>query len=165
MANAEGGGDLEWTKLADLDEGERAPLLVKRYQELFDLPEKERVSRLVTMEEAVYKLPEEKIRILTISRFRVWLNLEHELGQVISKSYDAVSDTLPGPIAMRHIALVQTLSREFSAEEQDRLRMLFPRIFGSLPSVETVKVAPATPAPDTTAAAPAKKPWWAFWRS
>ena len=164
MANSPESAGLQWRELADLEEREREELMKSRYRELATLSEEERVSRLADMEKAVYELPEDKLRSLTTSRLRVWLDLEHDLGQVISKSYDAVTDHLPGPTAMRHIALVQTLSREFSAEDQGRLRSLFPRVFGALPHVERVVTASPTTAPSQPASAPAKKSWWAFWR-
>lgn len=163
MNDSRESADLQWRDLADLEERESEALMETRYRELAALPEEERVSRLTEMERAVYELPEEKIRSFTISRLRVWLALEQDLGQMISKSYDEVTNKLPGPIAMRHIALVQTLSREFSGEDQDRLRSLFPRIFGALPPLRTVAADLSAAAPSQPASAPAKKPWWAFW--
>ena len=164
MANSPESADLQWRDLADLEERERHELMESRYRELATLPEEERVSRLTDMEKAVYELPEDKVRSFTITRLRVWLDLEHELGQMISKSYDAVTDSLPGSIAMRHIAVVQTLAREFSGEDQGRLRSIFPRAFGALPHFERAAADSPTTAPSQPASALAKKPWWAFWR-
>ena len=164
MAGPQESANLQWRELADLAESERQELMVSRYRELSTLSEEERVTRLTDMEKAVYELPEEKIRAFTISRLRVWLDLEHDLGQMISKSYNEVTDHLPGPTAMSHVAVLQTMSREFSGEDQGRLRALFPRVFGALPALEKLVEDSPPAAPSRQASAPAKKPWWAFWR-
>lgn len=164
MTSSQESADIQWRDLVELEEQERRTLMEKRYLELATLPEEERVIRLTEMEKAVYELPEDKIRIFTISRLRVWLDIEGELGQMISTSYNSVTDKLPSNIALRHIALVQTLSREFSGEDQGRLRSLFPRVFGALPKVEQL----ATLSSESPSSVPdnvlTKKSWWAFWR-
>lgn len=145
----------QWTELADLDESEREAVMEARYKELADLPEEERKSFLAAMEAAVYDLPDERIRSFTISRLRVWLNMDHDTAQMISGSFDTMVDDMRGSIAMRHVAMVQTMAREFSPQDQARLHDLFPRIFGA--------VRRTAPAPALTVAT--KNPWWAFWRT
>ena len=162
MADSQDPPEVQWQRMADLEEREREELMVSRYRELATLPEEERVSLLTDMEKAVYELPDEKIRSLTMSRLRVWLAVEQDLGQMISKSYDGVTDRLPGPTAMRHIALLQTMSREFSGEDQGRMRSMFPRAFGALPPLG--RLAAVSPVPSQPDSEPAKNPWWAFWK-
>ncbi len=162
MTTAGNAGADDWVKLADLEKGTREPLMQKRYEELAALPEDERKRRLKAMEEAAYnKLSEDKLRSFTLSRMQVWLRMDPEMVQKVSHSYDAFIDEAPGPIAMRHVAVVQTVVREFSPEEHERLRSLFPRVFGALPSTAAVH---AVVRPEEAAKAPAKKPWWAFWK-
>ena len=164
MTSPQESADLQWRELVDLEEQERQELMKSRYRELATLSEDERVSRLTDMEKAVYELPEDKVSAFTLSRLRVWLDLEHDLGQMISTSYDQVTDHLPGTIAIRHVALLQTMSREFSGEDQGRLRVLFPRVFGALPHFEQLSPDSPTPAPLQSARVPdKKKSWWAFW--
>jgi hypothetical protein len=64
---------------------------------------------------------------------------------------------------MRRVALVQSLVLEFSVEEEEHLRRLFPRVFAGAPSRLT-GLGREEPAPASFAAPPPKKPWWAFWQ-
>ena len=80
MTESRESADIQWRDLADLGEKESQELMANRYRELATLPEEERVSRLTEMERAVYELPEEKIRSFSITRLRVWLDLEQASG-------------------------------------------------------------------------------------
>ena len=149
----------QWTDLAYLDESEREPAMEARYKELIDLPEEHRTKQLASMEAAVYDLPSDTLRSFTVSRLRVWLKMDHDIAQKISRSFDTITDEMDGDRAMKHIAVVQTMAREFSLEDQARLFRLFPRIYGALaPLVDILESVPAT----TIAT---QKPWWAFWRT
>jgi|GEM_PF-2587695 len=158
MTTSESSRGREWASLAELEESDREQVMKRRYEELADLSEEERKVALASMEKAVYELSEDKSRLLTLSRLRTWLNLEPATAAKISTSFDAITDLMPGATAMRHIALVQTVAREFTPRDQARLEALFPRIFGALRPSENIAV------PAKAASTPAKKSWWPFWK-
>ena len=155
--------DQEWLHQSEAESESREAFMAARYIELAALPEEERRTRLRAMARAEYSLPDEKLRPFTLSRLRTWLSLEPDKAQVIADSYDAVMQEMPAPVAMRRVALVQTLATEFSPEDEERLRQLAPRVFAGTPSRMTVL---ERPEPEPLAVATrTKKPWWAFWRS
>jgi hypothetical protein len=155
--------DQEWAQiLSSTSGGKREVAMHERYGELADLPEDERRRRLRAMTFAEYSFPDAELREITVSRLRTWLTMDPEAAKRIAASLEAVMAEMPGDIAWRRVALVQTMAREFSSDDVLRLRELVPGIFGGQPA--------ATDRPDrTTTQAPAearrKKPWWAFWRS
>ncbi len=150
--------------LANQPVQEREAAMRRGFEELASLPEAERQARIRPMLQTLYvTLSDDQLRSYTISRIRVWLQMDSAMVDTLAKSYDIVIDSMPGPIAMKHITLVQTLSHQFSLEEQDRLRVLYPRVFGALPSVAPVRQPAAVK--DTPAATPApKKSGWKFWK-
>ncbi len=152
--------DEAWGKLADAGEEERETQMLRRYTELSSLSEEARRSRLLAMAKAEYALSDAKLRPLTLSRMRVWLKIDTETAKKVSDSYGAAMNQMPGPAAMRRVALVQTLAREFSIEDQARLAALVPQVFAAKPVV-VAKVLSATASPTPPAS---KKQWWAFWR-
>jgi hypothetical protein len=164
--------DLNWAQLAEEDPAKREEQMAMRYREVATLADEERRAALKSMAHAEYALPDAKLHSFTVSRIRTWLALEPETAQVIARTYDSVMQSMPGPVAMRRVALVQTLVLEFTAEEEARLRELVPGVFAGAPSRLTGLERPAN-APDEPPAAPAsasktdtpkKKPFWAFWR-
>ena len=161
MTTPDAGADQAWSMLVDLeDEGEREARMQDRYAELAALPQEEdRQSRLKAMAYAEYAYPEDKVRRLTISRLRSWIRMDLEAAQAVVKSYVVAMDQLPGAIAMHRVALDQTLAREFSPDEQKRLLVIDPTVFGPVVHVKPVASAPAQPSE-----VPAKKAWWAFWK-
>ena len=159
MTTPDTGEDQAWGMLADVEEGEREAQMQARYKELARLPEEERQSRLKAMVHTEYALSDEKLRRQTISRLRSWLRMDFELAQTVAKSYVAIMIQMPGTIAMRRVALDQTLAREFSLDEQGRLAAIDPQVFGPLSAPHPVARAPAQPSE-----VPPKKAWWAFWR-
>jgi hypothetical protein len=157
--------DIEWTGLIDAGEAEREAQMVARYTELAALSEDDRRERLKAMARAEYALPDDKLRTFTIARMRSWLQLEEEQAQRVAGSYDAVMQNMPATIAMRRVALVQTLALEFSAEDEARLRRLMPRIFAGAPSRTTGLGDAPPPLPGSrTEGAARSRPFWAFWR-
>jgi hypothetical protein len=70
---------------------------------------------------------------------------------------------LPAQAAMRRISLVQSLSREFSAQDEDRLRELLPAVFAGAPrrSAAADVASASIPRPAPVAK---RKAWWAFWQ-
>jgi len=154
--------DQAWAQLAETDSASREALMVARYVELAAMPEEQRRAKLRAMANAEYSLPDEKLRPFTVSRLRTWLSLDDETAPIIAHSYDAVMLDMPASAAMKRVSLVQTLVTEFSAEEEDRLRELVPRVFAGAPSRRTGLAAPGSAVP--MEAVSSKKPWWAFWR-
>lgn len=153
--------DEAWGALTEVGEAEREPRMRARYLELAALSDGERLVRLRAMAEAEYALPDEKLRPFTTSRMRVWLGLDLPVAQTIARSYDAVMRQMPGPVAMRRVATVQTMARGFSLEDQERLRSLVPGVFAA--RTDAVSVVPrilTTPAP----AEAKKRSWWPFGR-
>jgi hypothetical protein len=148
--------------LASQPAQEREAAMRRGFEELARLPEAERQTRIRPMLQTLYtNLSDDQLRSYTISRMRVWLQMDAAMADTLAKSYDIVIDLMPGPIAMKHIALIQTLSREFSLEEQNRLRAMSPRVFGVLPSVAPVHaVAPTKEAVE----AERKKSGLKFWK-
>lgn len=153
------GVDPVWRGLADVSEGERAAQMRVRYSELAALEnEQERDERLLAMMQAEYSLPDDQLRAFTLGRLRTFIDMDPEAVGRLVRSLDTVMTRMPGTAAMRRVALVQTLAREFTPEEQHHLRELMPQVFGDRAPVAQP---PAEAAP---AAAAASKPWWAFWR-
>ena len=161
MTMRETTADQEWGRLAEVEEGQREAQMLARYTEVAALPEEERQQRLRAMAEAEYALPDELLRPFTKSRVRVWLQMEPEAARTVARSYDRVMERMPGPVAMRRVAIVQTLAREFPQEDQQRLRDLVPGVF--VGRDRQAQMAVDSP-PPRAVEQPRKKPWWAFWR-
>ena len=117
---------LDWTKVASLPPTERLAQLRDFYTELAALPDATRLARLRDVVAVTYALPDEPFRALTEARLRAWLTLDQAAAARAAQSYDAVLREVSAGDAMRRVAVVQTLLREFSAEEQRRLRQLNP---------------------------------------
>lgn len=154
-----------WGKLADQPEADREPQMLQRYRELGELPEPDCQRRLLAMAQAEYALPADKLKSFTLSRIRVFLTLPPVTGKRIAQSYNAVMHQMPGAAAMRRVALVQTLAKEFSDADQARLRELNPDVFGDVPSGMSPGQAPQVPSASATSAPTMmekKKGWWPF---
>ena len=159
MSNAE--ADQAWGMLAEVEEEERRTKMVQRYTEMAALPEEERMSQMLMMAAAEYDLSEDKLRTFTVSRLSVWLSLDREVARRVAASYDAVMKKMPGQQAMRRVGVVQTMAREFPAEEQAQLIELIPDVFGGLKEVLTRQHAQEAMA---ASSASVKKGWWPFWK-
>jgi hypothetical protein len=150
--------DEEWAALAD-DDGREAKMTA-RYAELAALSEDERRTRLKAMATVEYNLPENKLRTFTVSRMRTWIGMDMDQAKVIAGSYNAVMQNMPANVAMKRVALVQTLVTEFSPEDEEKLRELAPGAFAGAPSRKTGL---DRPGPDLQTRAGTKKPFWKFW--
>ena len=115
-----------WATLVQLDPSEREAVMLAYYTELAQLSEDERRARLREQVAAAYTLPDEDLRPLTLSRLRAWLQMEPEAAATVASSFDAVMREVNANVAMRRVGFVQTLMREFSDQEQQRLRLLNP---------------------------------------
>ena len=119
-------GAVDWADLACRPDSEREDYLQRFYAQLAELPEPTRLARLRTMVDATYALPDDEFRALTAGRLRAWLRLDGEAATRVAQSYDAVLRELPAGAAMRRVAVVQTLMRDLSEDDQRRLRELNP---------------------------------------
>lgn len=162
MTSHDAESDAEWGKLAELGEAEREGQMAARYAALAALSEEERQGQVRAMLNAEYAHPEEKRRSFAESRIRTLLNLDLEVARTVARSYDVVMNRMSAGVAMQHVGVIQTIAREFSIEDQARLRALFPEVFGDRARVGFQH---ATSAPTQPAQVAAKKPWWAFWKS
>ena len=153
--------DTAWSELASVGSEERDAAMLARYVEMADLPEEARRGAMLTLTAAEYALSEELLFAVTMSRLRVWLQMDRPQAERIAASYDAAMQRMPGPAAMRRVGVVQTLAKEFSSEDQDSLVALVPGVFGGAPI--GIHVPPVPEA--ARSAAPAKKSWWRFARS
>ena len=155
-------GDTSWADLSRLETSQREAQMNARYEQLVQMEEPERASAMKAMAEAEYALQDDQLRQFTLSRMRTLLQLSEEDARTIIASYDGAMRQLPATMAMRRVALVQSLSLEFSAEDEERLRVLVPTVFGGTPRRSIVAAMEGSP---TTSQPPAKQePWWAFWR-
>jgi hypothetical protein len=166
MSTADDKADREWSKLADLEEGERRATMLERYAELAALPEEERVTRMLAMAYAEYDLPYDELRDFTISRLNSWLTLDAEVAQRVSNSYDVVMHKVPAEQAMLRVGLVQTLARAFSTEERARLVDLNPGVFGPDDPVVLTSRSQRRQSAMSSAAHPTrpKRSWWQIWK-
>ena len=167
MTTPEGLAGQDWGGLAQVGPEERDPAMAQRYRELAALPEEERQSQMLVMANAEYDLPAEQLRPFTVSRLRVWLDLEVGVAHQMIASYDAVMKRVSGAKAMSRIALEQTLAREFSVEDQRRLIELEPGVFGAAAAAARVAAAHAAAQAAQAAATPRpverpKRRWWPF---
>lgn len=168
-------GGESWGRLADLSESEREPQMRARYAELVGVPEEQRRAALKTFAQAEYALPDGKLRPFTKSRMRVWLSMNADEARTLALSYDAIMNQMPAVAAMKRVSIVQSLSKEFSEEDQARLRAMAPTVFTSksAPPQSPSNYGAAKPAsrkaqskPEPAAAGPkGKKAWWAFWKT
>src|SRR6266567_8247428 len=159
MTTPGAGVDETWGKLAAAPEDERVAQMQARYHELATHPEADRRAQLQAMAQAEYALPDDSLRGMTVCRLRAFLRLKPEEVTTVVASLEAVMDQMPGSTAMRRVALVQTLARDFSVDEQRQLHEMVPTVFGERPAnvAETQPSAPSHPTP-------VQKAWWAFWK-
>src|SRR5262245_59820439 len=109
--------DEAWGALAEAPESEREATMLSRYNEIAGLPPEERDVQLRAMANAEYAQSEEKLRLLTLARLRTLLRMDKDAATTVISSYNDVMQHMPANAAMRRVALVQTLSAEFSGEE------------------------------------------------
>ena len=131
MARAKARSEDDWAALLRLGEAEQQVKMSELYAHLAGLSEEPRYSRMLALAQAENALPDKELRLLTLLRLRTWLQLEPEVAQQVSATYDAVMKQMPGPQAMRRVAQAQALARGFSLAEQHQLSELVPTVFPS----------------------------------
>jgi len=153
--------DKEWKELATLDPDAMEARMVEILNEMVSLSDEERLERRLAIARAESDLSDEDLRSYTLCRLRAWLKLESAVADRVAATMDDVMKKIPGPQAMRQIALIQTMAREFSLEDQQKLVALAPNVFGGAPvglKADAVKAPPKV----VEEPKPAKKWWWPF---
>jgi hypothetical protein len=152
-----------WADVGALPEEQRQSAMQKRYTELLPLSEDERRSRMLAMAKGENSLSDDKLRAFTKSRLLTWLAMDMDSAKKVAASYAAVMQQMPGPVAMRWIALMQTMAREFSSDQVLKLRALLPTVFGTMPVVAaTIKAALTAAPPETQEPSGKKGGFWPF---
>lgn len=147
-----------WAEIAALPAPQQPELIGQTYQAIAKLDEGERLGRIVELEDALYRLSDDPIRTFTRSRLRALLDLNPAVADAVAKANPQLLDKLAGPLAMKHIANIQTAGREMSQEEQARLKVLYPRVMAS--KAEAMRAQMSTPSTKPAAT----RPFWAFWK-
>lgn len=161
--------DSTWSEIASLDPDARVAAMRERFQTLVQADASERDRRLEAMILAEYALDDEHLPAFTASRLRAWMALAGEnleQAQVVASAWDDAFKRVPGDIAMRRAALVQTVAREeFSADDIDVLYELIPQLVGHLPraSQDALERAVSIERASVEQARASSKPWWKFW--
>ncbi|MBM3946498.1 MAG: hypothetical protein FJ315_03740 [SAR202 cluster bacterium] len=150
----------DWGRLADLSPADRQPRMVEKYRTMAGLPDSEGDSQMNAMVLAEYALTDDKLRDFTHSRLRAWLAIDEQAALRIAKSYDTVMLKMPGKDAMRRVSMVQTIAREMSIPDVQRLSQLVPAVLAG--AAVGVAVSKATSAPAQAPTAPAKKGFGPF---
>jgi hypothetical protein len=137
---------IDWEEIVTRPAPEREDALGRFYAALATLPKSDRLERLRTIVATTYRLPDDEFRTLTESRLRAWLGLDEGVAATVAQSYDAVLQEVSANDAMRRVAVVQTLARDFSLEDQERLRALVPAVFADQgSSLAATMAGPAQP--------------------
>ena len=154
---------MDWKKVIDMPDGAgRDHEFSALIQKLPELNDAEREQEIRQMIEAEYSQDEEGLREITQTRLQAVLALDDEAARKVAETYDSVMNTMPGDIAFRRAAVVQTTARhQFSVDEEAKLRELVPNVLGEKPKEISVD----TPGPQEPVEAYPKRRWWMFWQS
>ncbi|MBI4236264.1 MAG: hypothetical protein HY688_02770 [Chloroflexi bacterium] len=155
-----------WEALANLPEGARQAEILHLYETLVPMKEVERQARIEAYIHREYALAEDKLLAVTRSRLMAWLEMEPERAKTVATSYDLAMRILPGSIAMRHVAVVQTLSLAMTDEQIGRLYELIPSVLRQIPRLASRPQAapPVTTEAAMTGGARTERRGWAFWK-
>ena len=115
------------------------------------------------MSGAAYELPDPELEVLTRSRLLTWVDMDREEAKVLANAFDKSINSLSGKLAMRRVAVSQTVSLKFTLEERNALAEIVPKVFDAIPGVERLKAASQQATEAVGAAAAESKPWWKFW--
>ena len=153
---------MDWQKVVEMPDGEERDrdlaALLKQLPYLDDSDREREVERLIRAE---YSLDDQRLRSASLARLRSVLAQDDEGARKIAETYDTVMNRMPGDIAFRRAAVVQTVARhEFSVEEEARLRSLIPNVLGEKPSEVSVE----TPGPQEPVHEYPRQRWWMFWQ-
>ena len=154
---------MDWEKAVKMPEGpERHQELSRLLKQLPYFDEETRRDEIKRLIEAEYSIPDDAgLRDITIARLQAILSLDDEGARSVAETYDDVMNKMPGDIAFRRAAIVQTVARhEFSVDEEARLRALIPNVLGEKPKELSV----ATPEPQDPVEGHSKRRWWMFWQ-
>ena len=154
--------DEEWAKLAEEAESAREERMLERYKALAALSEAERHEKLLAMARAEYLLGNDLLTPFSMSRLRCYLSLPEEDARKVASAYDKVMGVMPAEAAMRRVTIVQSLTMQFSAEDEERLRSLIPNVFAGAPGRGGLDSPIRERTDESTSRS--KKPFWAFWK-
>ncbi|HEY7268190.1 MAG TPA: hypothetical protein VH951_00050 [Dehalococcoidia bacterium] len=152
---------MDWKHTIDMADGPQRDMeLTSQLRQLPYLEDIELRSETRRLIEAEYSLQDEdELRDVTIARLHSILTLNDDAAHKVATTYDSVMNTMPGDIAFRRAAVVQTVARhQFSVEEEARLRDLFPSVLGEKPK-ELQSATSGSPLVKETKG----RPWWKFW--
>lgn len=133
-----------WMEVARAPADQQAALIEQVYRGLGRMSPPERMARLQQMEEGLYGLNDDQVRTFTRNRFRALLAMEPDEAQAATEPYGVLVDKLPGLTAMRHIAVFQTIVREFPLDDQVALRTMFLKAFASNSAASVPETKPAS---------------------
>lgn len=159
------GPDASWSGLSALDEEGRRAAITERYRHLVSADESQRLSELEGMVRAEYQLADAELYSFTLSRLRAWIQLRaHDPGQAsaLARAYDQVFRRVPGELAMRRAAVVQTVARtDLQDDEVAALEEMVPAL---MQSVAHRSSGGRTDLPARASEEPARRgPRWKFW--
>jgi CheY-like chemotaxis protein len=146
---------VSWTSLGNLDDTERESRILSKYTELAEASEAQREDRVLPLVRAEFDLFDEKLRAITVSKLRVWLQMDASAAKSIAGAYSAAMQQMPADAAMRRATQAARLRNEFSEEEQGKLLALSPDLFGRV-----APPPPTRPAPQSAAQQTSNRRWW-----
>ena len=153
-----------WNTLADSSEEDRRAQMGIQYAALLQMTEDQQQEALAKMVEVEYQLPDDKLRIFTASRLLVWLGMELDQGRAIARSYDEVMKKMPGTWAMKRVGAVQTVTRDFDADQLDKLSELIPSMLREAPRASAVDSGSSSRSAPASAGPRPSKSAWQFWK-
>lgn len=163
-------GDASWSALSATEPAGRIEAMRQRFEALADLDQPAREQQAQAMILAEFELDDDSLTSFTESRLRSWMamagaNLER--AQSVASAYHKAFERVPGGIAMKHAAVVQTVARTaVTPVDVDVLYELIPRLLANVPRASQESVGAV--GTSTTASSPppermSSKPWWKFW--
>ena len=154
----------DWGALADTSEETRRAEMRKRYEGLAQLSEAERSSMMAKLVESEYALPDDQLRTFTASRLVVWIDMNAETAKSVAETYDQVMRGMPANAAMRRVGMVQTVARQFTTEQIDRLFELIPSMVQHIPRGDVSALAHGQEEAAPPSERRPRKRGWAFWK-
>lgn len=151
---------VSWTSLGNLDDAERESRILSKYTELAEASEAQREARVLPLVRAEFDLFDEKLRAITVSKLRVWLQMDTSAAKSIAGAYSTAMQQMPADAAMRLATQAARLRTAFSEEEQDKLLALAPDLFGRVAPPAAPRAVPSSAAQQTSN----RRWWWPFGR-
>ena len=160
---AESGPAEDWVALAEADEPARAEAMAEGFQQLLAVSEDERVGYFEEMLRAEHELLDEAHLRLTLSRLMTWVRLRPEAIATLATSLDVARERLPGPMAMRSIAGLQSVLRDMSHDNVAQLIEAAPSFRVALPPEMREAFEVATHQEEATPGRTRRR-FWRVWR-